>query len=200
MEHLPPPILANPAANTTGRKAGDPAALAAGSAKAAGHRILALCDDHLTREEMLLADVLLSLQQVRDAFFQRNLRILPSLQIRQKQLAQEATELAAARERLRAALADWLGVGVPEATLRAVALSLPADASDRLLQRRRHLAAMLREIEQLSQQNAALLGYARGFFACLFSEGRIANPASLRYGRQGQPHDGICSPLLEARV
>lgn len=162
--------------------------------------ILKLCDDHLTREEKLLSDVLLSLQQVRDAFFQRNLRILPTLQIRQKQLACEATEMSAARERLRAALVDWLGVGLSEATLRAAALSLPPTERERLLQRRGRLAAMLREIDQLSQQNAALLGYARGFFACLFSEGRIGNPSSLRYGRQGAPHDEIYGPLLEARV
>lgn len=163
-------------------------------------RLLALCDDHLTREENLLADVLLSLQQVRDAFFQRNLKILPSLQNRQKQLAGEAAEMATAREQLRAALADRLGVSTPEATLRAAAMSLPPIDRERLLQRRGRLAALLREIEQLSQQNAALLGYARGFFTCLFSEGRVGNPPSLRYGRQGAPHDEIYAPLLEARV
>lgn len=200
MEHPRPPILDRPAASTVRHKAGEPAAFAGGLAESAGYRILALCEDHLTREEKLLADVLLSLRQVRDAFFQRNLKILPTLQTRQRQLAHEAAEMAAARERLRAALADWLGVGMPEATLRAAALSLSAVARDRLLERRGRLAAMLREIEQLSQQNAALLGYARGFFTCLFSEGRVGNPSSLRYGRQGAPHDEIYAPLLEARV
>ena len=147
--------------------------------------ILALCDDHLTREETLLADLLLSLRQVRDAFFQRNLNILPTLQNRQKQLAREATAMAAARDRFLAALADLLGISVPEVTLRAVALSLPQPARDGLLKRRAQLAAMVREAEQLSQDNAALLGYARGFFACL-----LADPAgagnSERYGRQGE--------------
>jgi hypothetical protein len=163
-------------------------------------RILALCDDHLTREETLLADVLLSLRQVRDAFFQRNLKILPTLQIRQKQLANEATEMAAARDRLRTALADLLGLSVPEATLRAAAMSLPPAERDRLLHRRSRLAVMLREIEQLSQHNAALLGYARGFFACLFSRGRIGNSSYSLYGRQGEPYDGNYGPLIEAQV
>lgn len=166
--------------------------------------ILQLCDDHLSREETLLADLLLSLRQVRDAFFQRNLAVLPTLQIRQKQLAREATEMAAARDRLRVVLADLLGVSVPEATLRAAALALSQAARDRLLQRRGRIAAMLREADQLSQHNAALLGYARGFYACLFA-GLTGADNSQRYGRQGQRRVPLVpaprvGTFLEARV
>jgi hypothetical protein len=161
--------------------------------------ILALCDEHLTREETLLADLLLSLQQVRDAFFQRNLNVLPTLQIQQKQLAREATEMAAARERLRTALADLLGVSEQQATLRTAALSFSTPARYRLLQRRTQLATLVREVDQLCQQNAALLGYARGFFACLFG-GLTGAGTSERYGRQGERRNGTYGPLLETRV
>ncbi len=167
-------------------------------------RILALCDDHLLREERLLADLLLSLREVRDAFFHRNLNILPTLQNRQQQLTREAIAMAAARDRFLAALADQLGMSVPEVTLRAAALSLPQPARYRLLERRAEIATMVREAEQLTQHNAALLGYARGFFACL-----LADPAgaanSERYGRQGERQVPLvptfrAGTLLETRV
>ncbi len=86
--------------------------------------ILALCEDHLTREETLLADMLHSLRQVRDAFCQRNLSVLPTLQSHQDELTRQAAEMTAARDRLRAALADLLGIAPQEATLRAAALPL----------------------------------------------------------------------------
>ncbi len=170
----------------------------------AQRRILALCEDHLTHEEALLADLLLSLRQVRDAFFQRNLSILPALQIRQKQLAREATEMAAARDRFLAALGDLLGVSIPEVTLRAAALSLPQPARDWLLHRRAQLVARVREADQLSQHNVALLGYARGFFACLLADPTGA-ANSERYGRQGErqvpPVPALrVGTLLETRV
>jgi hypothetical protein len=162
-------------------------------------RISALCEDHLTREETLLADLLLSLRQVRDAFFQRNLNVLPTLQIRQQQLAQEAIEMTAARGRLCAALADLLGISEQEVTLRTAALSLPPPVCEQLLQRRTQLAMMVREADQLCQHNAALLGYARGFFTCLFT-GRTGTGAGEYYGRQGERHDGAYGPLLETRI
>jgi|SRR5579875_769208 hypothetical protein len=161
--------------------------------------ILALCDDHLTREEVLLAELLFSLRQVRDAFFQRNLDVLPTLRMQQQQLAQKAIEMASARDRFCAALADLLGVSMQEATLRTAAQALPPPARDQLLQRRAQLAAMVREVDQLCQHNAALLGYARGFFACLFA-GRTGADVSERYDRQGERHNGTYGPLLEARV
>jgi hypothetical protein len=148
-------------------------------------RIRALCEDHLTREEKLLADLLLSLRQVRDAFLERKLDVLPKLQSRQNQLAREATEMEDARDRLRATLADWLGVPVQEVTLRTAALALPPPACDRLLQRRAGLVTMVQEAEQLSQHNAALLGYARAFFTCLFA-GTSGPGNSERYSRQGE--------------
>ena len=167
-------------------------------------RTLALCDDHLAREETLLGELLQSLRQVRDAFFQRNLNILPTLQSRQKQLAQEAIEMAAARDQLRTALADVLGVSVAEATLRAAAMSLSPPARDRLLERRGRFITLLQEAEQLTQQNATLLGYARGFFACLFA-GLTDADISERYGRPGDRGVPSAPPLrvgtfLEARV
>lgn len=167
-------------------------------------RILALCDDHLVREETLLADMLKSLRQVRDSFLQRNLNVLPTLKSQQDQLTKAATEMASARDRLRAALADLLGVSVQEATLRAAALSLSPPARDRLLQSRGRLSAMLREVEQLSQQNAVLLGYARGFFTCMFAS-LIGAGGSERYGPQGDRQVPLTPPLrvgtfLEARV
>jgi hypothetical protein len=167
-------------------------------------RIQALCDDHLTREETLLADLLLSLRQVRDAFFHRTLNVLPALQSRQNQLAREATAIASARDQLRFALADLLGVSVDEATLRMVAESLPPCARERLLQRRVRLAAMVRQADQLSQHNAALLNYARGFFTCLFA-GLTNAPTSERYGRQGERQVPVAATLragtlLESQV
>jgi|GEM_PF-3383765 hypothetical protein len=166
-------------------------------------RVVALCDGHLTREQTLLADLLRSLRQVRTAFLQRTLSVLPALQLQQKQLVQEATEMAAVRDRFRTALADLLGVSEQEVTLRAVALSLSPPARDRLLQRRDHLAAMVREADQLCQHNAALLGYARGFFACLFAGLTGASPNEC-YGRQGERQSPLVptrtGTLLEARV
>jgi len=162
-------------------------------------KILALCEDHLSREETLLADMLLSLRQVREAFFQRNLNVLPSLQSRQKQIARTATEMAAARERLRDVLADLFGISPGEATLRAAALALPEPARGRLLQRHARLIELVREADQLSQQNAALLGYARGFFACLFA-GLTGTTISERYGPHGERRGGVYGSFLEARV
>lgn len=167
-------------------------------------RILALCDDHLAREESLLAELVQSLRQVRDAFCQRKLNALPTLQSRQMQLAHEAMEMAAARDRLRADLADLLGVSVPDATLRAAAMSLSPPAREQLLERRSRFIDLLREAEQLTQHNAALLGYARGFFACLFA-GLMDAGNSERYGRPGDRQAPPAPPVrvgtfLEARV
>lgn len=161
--------------------------------------ILALCEEHLTAEETLLADMLHSLRQVRDAFFQRNLKILPTLQIRLEQLTREAIGMTAARDRLRATLANSLGVSEQEATLRTAALSLPEPARSHLLQRRDRLIELMDEMDRLSQQNADLLGYARGFMACLFA-GLAGTHASERYGPQGERNGGTIGPLLEARV
>lgn len=162
-------------------------------------RILTLCEHHLSREETLLADMLLSLRQVRDAFFQRNLNVLPSLQNHQKQLTLKATEMAAARERLCQTLADLLELASEKATLRAAALALPEPARGRLLQRHARLSELVREAEQLSQQNAALLGYARGFFASLFAT-LTGTCISERYGPDGERRGGVCGSFLQARV
>lgn len=162
-------------------------------------RIFALCADHMTAEEKLLTDMLHSLRQVRDAFFQRNLKILPTLQTKQKQLTHAATEMAAARDRLRAALADHLGISEHEATLRTVAMSLPGPARSQLLQCRDRLSELMDEADQLSRQNADLLGYARGFMACLFAA-LPGSSTSERYGPQGERSSGTIGPLLEARV
>lgn len=162
-------------------------------------RIVALCEVHLICEEMLLADLLLSLRQVREAFFQRNLSVLLTLQDRQDQLRRTARELAAARDRLRATLADLLDISADEATLRAAALALSEPARDRLLQRHARLLELVREAEQLSQQNAALLGYARGFFASLLA-GLTGASLSERYGPQGERRGGMYGSFLEARV
>lgn len=161
-------------------------------------RIAALCEDHLQREEILLADLLLSLRQVREAFFQRDLSILVTLQGRQDQLKQTAGELAATRDHLRVILADLLGIPPAEATLREAALALSEPKRERLLQRHARLIELVREAEQLSQQNAALLGYARGFFASLLA-GLIGASFSERYGPQGQRHGGMYGSFLEAR-
>lgn len=162
-------------------------------------RVLALCEDHLSREELLLADMLLSLRQVREAFFQRDLHILPSLQSQQKQLTRQAAEMAAAREQLRADLADLLAISVEGATPRTAALTLPEPARGRLLEHHGRLLEMVREAEQLSQHNAALLGYARGFFACLFA-GMTGTSISESYGRHGERCSGMYGSFLEARV
>jgi hypothetical protein len=162
-------------------------------------RLLALCEDHLTREETLLAEHVHSLRQVREAFCQRNLSILPTLQGRQEQLAHAATEMAAAREDLRATLADLLGVSPSEATLRAAALALAEPARGRLLQRHARLTELVRQADQLGQHNAALLGYARGFFDSLFAE-LIGTCVSERYGPDGERRTGAYGSFLEARV
>jgi hypothetical protein len=162
-------------------------------------RILALCEDHLSHEETLLADRLLSLRQVRDAFFQRNLNILPSLQSHQQQLTRKATEMAGAREQLRETLADLLDIAADKVTLRGAALSLQEPARGRLLQRHARLSELVHEADQLSQQNAALLGYARGFFASLFAS-LTGTSISERYGPHGERRGGVCGSFLQARV
>jgi FlgN protein len=162
-------------------------------------RVLALCEDHLSGEETLLREMLHSLRQVRDAFFQRNLQLLPTLQSRQEQLKREAAAMEATRDQLRAALAKLLGVSEQEATLRRAASSLPEPARSRLFQHHALLRELVREADGLSQQNAALLGYARGFFACLFA-GLTGTNMSDRYGPQGERNEGVYGSLLEARV
>ena len=162
-------------------------------------RIVARCEDHLRCEETLLAELLLSLRQVREAFFRRNLNILLTLQSRQDQLAQTASELAAARDHLRIQLADLLGLAPAAATLRAAAEALSEPARGRLLRRHARLIELVREADQLSQQNAALLGYARGFFASLLA-GLTGTSISERYGPKGERRGGMYGSFLEARV
>lgn len=162
-------------------------------------RILTLCEEHLGREETLLVDMLASLRQVREAFFQRNLNILPSLQSHQKQLRANAVDLAAAREGLRATLADLLNISIEEATLRTATLSLPEPARGRLLRRHARLLELVRQADQLSQQNAALLGYARGFFDSLLAALTGAR-SSERYGPHGERRGVTYGSFLEARV
>src|SRR5689334_6593983 len=94
-------------------------------------RVLALCEDHVQAEEQLLTAMLQSLRQVRDAFFQRNLPTLLTLQSQQEQLTQAATATAAARDQLRAVLADLLGISEQKATLQTAALSLPEPGRSR---------------------------------------------------------------------
>jgi hypothetical protein len=162
-------------------------------------RILALCEDHLTEEELLLTDMLQSLRQVREAFFQRSLQSLPPLHSRQVQLTRESMEMEVARDRLRSALAELLGVSEQDVTLRAAAMSLSEPARGRLLQRHTHLSELVREADLLSQQNAALLGYARGFFTCLFA-GLTGTNTTERYGPSGEQNGGPLGSLLEVRA
>lgn len=161
--------------------------------------ILRLCDEHLTREESLLADLRQTLHQVRDAFVERDLTFLVTLHDKQEQLNQLGQEIAQARERLREALVPVLGVAAGEVTLRAAALALEEPARGRLLARHGRLVEMVRESEQLTRHNAALLGYARGFLDCLFANltGTRANEG---YGPQGERRGALYGSFLEARV
>lgn len=162
-------------------------------------RILTLCEEHFEREEALLTDMAQSLRQVRDAFFQRNLNVLPTLQNHQSQIARTATEMIDARERLRTILADVLALPVEKATPRTAALSLPEPAQGLLLRRHSEVSKLVCEVEQLSQQNAALLGYARGFYACLFA-GLTGSSLNEGYGPHGERRGGVYGSFLEARV
>jgi hypothetical protein len=165
----------------------------------ADSQLFALCQDHLTREESLLTNLLHSLLQVRDAFCQHNLDILPTLQNQQKLLLQSAQQMAQSRDSLRDVLADQLGIARKEATLRSAALSLEEPERGHLLAQRNRLTQLVREADQLSQQNAALLGYARGFLTCLFASLTGTNPSE-RYGPQGERHGVLYGSFLEARV
>lgn len=162
-------------------------------------RIVALCDAHLDREETLLADMLHSLRQVRDAFFERNLSILPTLHRRQEILAREAAVMAAVRMRLREVLADLLAMSPDEATLRVAALAVSQPARGRLLQRHAQLCELVRQADRLAQQNAALLGYAREFLASLFADPN-SGATGERYGPLGERRGVAVGSLLEARV
>src|SRR5579871_986387 len=155
--------------------------------------IVTLCTEHLTREETLLADLLHSLRQVRDAFFQHNLAILPLLHGQQELLLHTAKAVMQERDRFRTMLGDALGVPVPEATLRAVAESLDEPERDELLRRRARLTQQVREAQQLSEQNAALLGYSRGFLTCLFASVTGMSPSE-RYGPLGQRRGMMVGP------
>lgn len=162
-------------------------------------RIVELCDAHVDREETLLADMLDSLQGVRNAFLERNLNVLPTLHGHQARLAREADALAAARLRLRESLADLLAVSPTEATLRAAALALEEPARSRLLQRHAGLCDLAKKVDRLAQQCAALLGYARAFLVTLFA-GPNGIGAGERYGPQGERSGVSVGSLLEARV
>ena len=161
-------------------------------------RIVTLSKEHLTREEQLLADLLHSLRQVREAFFQHNLAILPLLHGQQELLLHAARALAQERDHFRALLAEALGIPVQEATLRAIAESLDEPERDELLMRRARLTQQVREAQQLSEQNAALLGYSRGFLTCLFASVTGMSPSE-RYGPLGQRRGMMVGPFLEAR-
>lgn len=158
-----------------------------------------LLEEHLTREESLLADMLETLRAVREGFFRRDLAILTTLQERQEQLQQTSQEIAAARERLRETLAPLLALPAAEVTLRGAALALEPPARERLLHRHARLSALLREAEQLRRHNASLLGYARGFLDCLFAPLSVAGSGE-RYGPQGERRERECRSFLEARV
>jgi hypothetical protein len=165
----------------------------------ADSQIFALCHEHLTREEKLLADLLHSLRQVREAFFQRNLAILPSLSSRQTELTHCAQEMGAARERLRETLADQLGVSPEQVTLRTVARTLPEPGRGVLMEGRARLTRLAQETEKISQQNAALLGYARGFLTSLFATLTGTKPTE-RYGPHGERQRVLFGSFLEAQV
>ena len=160
--------------------------------------VLALCQNHLAREEALLGDMLASLRLVRAAFVERELHRLEVLQLHQEQLAGNSQEIAQAREQLRESLAPLLGVAPDEATLRAAALSLDEPARGQLLQRRDRLVELIREADQLNHHNAALLGYARAFLSNLFAS-LTGTIASERYGPRGEPRGALCGSFLEAR-
>ncbi len=162
-------------------------------------KILALCEGHLTREESLVAQVLDSLQRVRDAFLSRNLSLLPSLQARQRELLAAEQEIAPERERLRSSLAPLLNIAPAEVTLRRAALALAEPARQRLLRRHAQLVEMVRASEQLRRHNASLLGYARGFLDCLLG-GLTETSGGEGYGPQGERREVCYGPFLEARV
>jgi hypothetical protein len=162
-------------------------------------RILALCQDHVTREEMLVARVLDSLRNVRDAFLKRDLSHLPSLQARQRELLAAEEEIAPERDKLRISLATLLGIAPAEVTLRKAALALAEPARQRLLRRHARLVEMVRASEQLQRHNASLLGYARGFLDCLLG-GLTATSGNEGYGPQGERREVCYGPFLQARV
>lgn len=160
-------------------------------------RIFALCEAHLTRQEAVLEELLLSLRQVRDAFIQRNLHQFPSLQFRQEQLARTGVELAGELDCLREQLASLLDIVPPQGTLRAAALVLPEPERGHLLQRRDRLLQLIDETKRLAQRNAALLDCGRDFFAKLFASLTGAN-VSERYGPQGERPAAASGSLLVA--
>lgn len=162
-------------------------------------QVLCLCEEHLGREEALVTDVLQTLREVRDAFVRRDLTILATLQKRQERLDRTSQEIDLVRNQLRESLAPLLGVAPEEVTLRAAALSLGQFARARLLHYHEKLADRVREAEQLSRHNAALLGYAREFLDCLFASltGAVVGE---RYGPQGQRPATTYGSFLEARA
>jgi hypothetical protein len=162
-------------------------------------RILALCEDHLIREESLVAWVLESLQSVRDSFLNCDLSHLPSLQARQRELLAAEQEIAPEREKLRSSLAPLLGISPTDVTLRTAALALAEPVRERLLRRHARLVEMVRSSARLRRHNASLLGYARGFLDCLLG-GLTETSGGEGYGPQGERR-GVCyGPFLEARV
>lgn len=162
-------------------------------------RILALCEDHLKREETVIAHVLESLQGVRDAFLKRDLSHLPLLQFRQRELLAAEQHIAPEREKLRSSLAPLLGIAPTEVTLRTAAFALAEPARQRLVRRHSRLVEMVRAAEQLRRHNASLLNYARGFLDCLLG-GLTAASSGESYGPQGERREVCYGPFLEARV
>lgn len=160
---------------------------------------LSVCEKHLEREEALLAELLATLRQVRDAFLQRDLTILPTLRDRQENLARTSEEITQARDQLRESLAPLLGISAAEVTLRAAAASLQSEARERLLSRHARLTEMVRESDQLSRHNAALLGYARGFLDCLFAR-LTGGGGAERYDPRGERRALSHGSFLEARA
>jgi hypothetical protein len=162
-------------------------------------RILSFCEPHLEHATAVLADLLLSLEQIRAAYLQGDLSCLGSLSVRQYQLLQANKELAEDREELCDSLAPLLGVAPAEVSLRAAALTLSDPARSRLLRKRDELCKMARQAEQLTQHNAALLSASRDFLNHLFANLTGAG-VSQGYGPGGQRHRNSCGPFLQAWV
>ncbi|MGI9516991.1 MAG: flagellar export chaperone FlgN, partial [Pirellulaceae bacterium] len=115
------------------------------------------CFAHLEHEEAMLRETLEMLQAIRVALLQRNLERLSEVLQRQERVTRAATELQAARDRLRRSIGEALHLPGEEITLSALAQQLSEPLQSQLLRRQKKLSEMAREVHLLNHGNAMLI-------------------------------------------
>lgn len=147
----------------------------------------------------MVSAALEALREQRAALLQADSSRLAAALEEQARTAQAAGGLQDARNKLRMAIAQTLGVPAAQATMRLVADAASASAGTQLTDRHRRLTKIAGEVESLTRANSNLIRSSLDLLTRVLTSLTGGVERGSRYSQSGRLEDGGCGHLFETQ-